>query len=139
MNHSTSLDKKKLALRFSGFFVGLAVLLWLPGEESSEIGVVFIAGLICVWLGFFLLLKKSPEGLLKHVIVGAGLGLFIAPLALLLMAIKTGLHGHGLPDFTNQQLLNVLSRTLIYSLAGLLLGAGIGLLRSTKKEFLHGN
>jgi len=131
------MDKKRLWLRFTGFFVGLAVLLWLPGEESGETGTLFIAALICTWMAVWLINKISPADknlLLKHLLIGIGYGLLIAPLGVFLMALKTGLHGHGLPDFTVHQLQAVLSRVPYYLVAGFMLGAGIGLLRSKLLE-----
>ncbi|MFN2265446.1 MAG: hypothetical protein ACK2UM_14385 [Anaerolineales bacterium] len=133
MDSTAPMDKSKIWLRFAGFFVGLAVFLWLPGEESSEIGAVVIAALICTWLAAMLFFKISPGDknlFLKHIFIGIGYGLLIAPMGIFLMAMKTGLHGNGIPDFTIHQLQSVLSRMPYYLVAGFMLGAGIGLLRS---------
>jgi hypothetical protein len=53
-------------------------------------------------------------------------------LAILLMAIKTGIHGHGTPDYTLDQMQDVFSRMPFFVLGGVLLGAGSGLLRTAK-------
>ena len=42
--------------------------------------------------------------------------------ALLLMAIKTGLHGHGTPDYTPEQMVRVLSLTPLWVVVGLVIG-----------------
>jgi hypothetical protein len=133
MDRTAPMGRSKLWLRFAGFFVGLAVFLWLPVEENSEIGAVIIAALICTWLAAWLFYKISPGDknlLLKHIFIGIGYGLLIAPMGIFLMAMKTGLHGYCISDFTIHQLQSVLSRMPYYLVAGFMLGAGIGLLRS---------
>ncbi len=58
---------------------------------------------------------------------GLAAGLGSGLLALLLMAVKTGLHGHG-PEFSPAEIAWVLRNTPVWSAAGLLGGGGLGLL-----------
>ena len=100
-------------------------------------GVLVMAGLICAWGGIWLLLRIDASGkltLLNHVLIGGGAGLLLVPLAILLMAIKTGIHGHGTPDYTVDQMQDVLSRMPFFALGGALLGAGSGMLGIAKKN-----
>jgi hypothetical protein len=71
----------------------------------------------------------APHYVLRHLLVGSLAGLAVTPLALFLMALKTGLHGHSAPDFTLEQMQMVLYRTPIWVAVGLLLGLGVALLR----------
>ena len=83
----------------------------------------------------WLLLRIGSSGkhtFLRHIVIGGGAGLLLVPLAILLMAIKTGIHGHGSPDYTLDQMQAVLSRMPFFVLGGALLGAGSGLLRTAK-------
>ncbi len=48
-------------------------------------------------------------------------------LTLIFMAIKTGLHAHG-PEFTRSELSWVLQQLPLWSISGLLLGLGVGLM-----------
>ena len=94
-------------MRFSGLLLGILVLVWLPVEESSVLGVLVIAGLICTWGGIWLLFKTGSyrrHGIVRHVLIGGLAGFFVVPAAITLMAIKTGIHGHGTPDFTVEQM-----------------------------------
>ena len=132
MKKSEAGNRSRTWLRFSGLLLGIITLVWLLVEESSNLGVLVIAGLVCTWGGIWLLLKVDADAISKvwiHLIIGGGAGLLLAPLAILLMALKTGLHGHATPDFTLFQMQLVLSRTPFFTLAGILLGAGGGLLR----------
>ena len=65
------------------------------------------------WLAALSLLGLAAE-------LGSGL------LALLLMAVKTGLHGHG-PEFSAGEIAWVLRNTPFWAAAGLLSGGGLGL------------
>ena len=133
MNLTATINKTKTWLRLTGFLIGVVVLVWLPIEERSELGVLLISGLICTWIGVWLLHKTDTEGrhvILRFLLVGGGAGLLLAPLAVLLVAIKSGIHGHGSPDFTVSQMQTVISRLPYFVLVGILIGAGSGLLRS---------
>ena len=135
MNDQAASNRSRTWLRISGLFLGIVVLVWLPFEESSELGVLVIAGLICTWFGIWLLSKTGPHVkhmLWRNVIVWGGMGLLLAPLAIFLMAIKTGIHGHGTPDFTADQMQAFVSRIPFFVLGGILLGTGLGLLRFAK-------
>ena len=58
---------------------------------------------------------------------GLALGLLFAPTTLIFMAIKTGLHGHG-AEFTRAEIEWLFDRIALWAAAGLLAGAGLGLL-----------
>lgn len=116
--------------------LGIMVLAWLPVEESSVLGALVVAGLICTWAGTWLLLKTDSyrkHGILRYILIGGGSGFLVALLAILLMAIKTSIHGHGVPDFTVEQMQSVLSRMPYFIVGGVLVGAGSGLLRAAKQ------
>jgi hypothetical protein len=129
--------KGKFWRRISGLILGIGILIWLPVEEQSELGVLIISGVICTWSAVWILrgpVENDRQILLRHGVVGVGAGLLLAPLAVLLMALKTGIHGHGTPDFTVGQMQLVLSRVPYFVLSGFLVGMGIGLWRLTKLD-----
>ena len=124
-------------MRISGLVLGIIVLVWVPFEEQSELGVLVISGTICAWTAVWILAKtidSDRQLILRHCLVGAGAGLAIAPTAILLMAIKSGIHGHGTPDFTVAQMQFVLSRTPFLILSGALVGLGSGLWCLSRKD-----
>ncbi len=117
--------------------LGIIVLAWLPVEESSVLGALVVAGLICTWAGIWLLLKTDSygkHGIFRYMLIGGGSGFLVALLAILLMAIKTGIHGHAMPDFTVEHMQSVLSRMPYFIVGGVLVGAGSGLLRAAKQD-----
>ena len=119
-------------LRFLALVLGIALLLWFPVEDVSQLSVVLFAALISAWLALRALLPVQPGGryyLVRHLLVGALAGLAVIPLALFFMALKTGLHGHSAPDFNTEQMQVLLFRTPIWIIVGLLLGLGGSLIR----------
>jgi hypothetical protein len=129
--------KGKFWLRISGLIMGIGILVWLPVEERSELGVLVISGSICTWSAVWLLIMpilNEKQLIMRHILVGTGAGLLLAPLSILLMALKSGIHGHGMPDFTVSQMQDILSRIPYFVLTGFLVGVGSGLWRLAMLE-----
>jgi hypothetical protein len=119
-------------LRYYTLFIGALLLIWLPFEDSNEQLATAFAAAICAGLAARLAVRwNSPEpaSLRNYIFLGTLAGLLVAPLTFLLMAIKTGLHGHLAPDFTGAQVIAVFLRTPVWALGGLLIGLGVGLWR----------
>ena len=137
MNKPAWIDRSRTWLRFCGFLLGILVLVWLPFEERSVLGVLLIAGLLCTWGGIWLLFRAGSYrkyGVVRYMLIGGLAGFLVVPVAILLMAIKTGIHGHGTPDFTVEQMQAVISRIPYFLFGGVLVGAGIGLLRTVNRD-----
>lgn len=118
-------------LRFLAFLLGVYLLLWLPVEDGNVTRVLFSAAAVNAWLALRYIVRlpaSAKNGLIRHLLVGLLAGLAVTPMALFLMAFKTGIHGHESPDFTAEQILAVIYGTPIWGCAGLLLGLGNGLL-----------
>jgi hypothetical protein len=129
--------KGKFWLRITGLILGIGVLVWLPVGERSELGVLVISGAICTLSAIWLLIKpvlNNKQLIMRNILVGTGAGLILAPLVILLMALKSGIHGHGTPDFTINQMQDILSRIPYFVLSGFLVGVGSGLWRLAKRE-----
>ncbi len=123
--------------RLTALLLGFGILIWLPVEDQSELGVLIASGAICTWIGARFLItapKKDWQLILRHALVGSGAGLILAPLAIILMAFKSGIHGHGTPDFSVAQMQSVLSRIPFFVLSGFLIGLGSGILRLAKRS-----
>lgn len=111
------------------------LLIWLPFEDPNEGWVIAYAGAICALAGMrYVLISANNRGQVwvRHVLAGLIAGLALTPVALLLMAFKTGLHIHDTPDFTAFQMARVVELTPIWVSAGLLVGLGSGLWRAAK-------
>lgn len=124
-------------LRISGFALGIITLVWLTVEDRDALAVLVISGLICSWIGIWLLVRIDSSNryvFWKHAGIGGGMGLLLAVLALILMALKTGIHGHGTPDYSVEQMRSVFSASPFFLLGGTLVGAGAGLLRTAQLE-----
>lgn len=107
--------------------LGILVLAWLPFEDHSPLGALTLAAGMCAWLAVRALrtpLQSNRQVWGRYALVGALAGLGVAPLALLLMAVKTGLHAHATPDYTAVQLQSTIGRILIFGVSGLLVGLG---------------
>ena len=128
---TTSRNSTPLRLRLIGFLLGGCFLFWAPFEDSITLFPIIFAIAIASWMAVFFVVKSKflrHKPILQYTFTGLVAGLAIAPLTLLLMAFKTGLHGHQNPDFNPQQALAVLYRTPVWLMGGLLVGLGLSLL-----------
>jgi len=120
-------------LRISALILGAALLVWLPFEDSSLAWIIIFSLAICT-LGIAYALTKfrlsQKRAWLYLPLTGIAAGAAITPVALSLMAFKSGVHGHGAADFTPAQVTSILQRTPIWAAGGLLIGLGASLWHS---------
>ena len=120
-------------LKWLTVIVGLYGLVWLSLEGAVGQVILLAVGIGLLGAGYAtqrLLGGKElapSRWLLLSAALGALLGLGIGLLVLILMAIKTGLHGHG-PEFTAAEIEWTISQIPLWTLAGLIAGLGLGLL-----------
>lgn len=112
-------------LRIMSILLGIAILLWIPFEDTGTIWVRLFGVLICT-LAAVAAGDRIPARMRQRwftwPVLGLTAGLLVTPAAFLLMAFKSGMHGHGNPEFTPAQVSSVLSSWPIWALAGLLAG-----------------
>jgi len=116
-------------IRNIGILIGAFILLWLPAEDISPLNTILISAVVGLWLSVWIRLQmgqKSNE-ITIDMTIGTLVGVAVPVIAVLLMVFKSGIHGHVSPDFSNQQLFEVLTRAYIWGTGGLLIGLGIGL------------
>jgi hypothetical protein len=119
-------------LRWTAFGLATLMLVWIPIEDTSILVAQLFSLAISLLLAVTWLNRRNPVRLWhgwEMPIAGAAGGLLTGPLALALMAFKTGVHGHGFPDFSPAQVQTVLTLALLWPPAGLLIGTGAELLR----------
>lgn len=109
---------------------GLAVLIWMSVEDTSVVPPVALGLSISLLVAAFQFRKNKTLhwGLLVTALFGAAVGLGTAFAAALLMLLKTGWHGHIVPDYPLGMLLDVLRRAPAWAAAGGLAGLGLGFL-----------
>ncbi len=107
--------------RYLGGFCVIALILWLPVEDTQVWLSAALALITCLWLGLRVLSSKRRFANWLLVAGGALLGAAAPLLAISLMAFKSGLHGHGFPDFTARQVWAMWSAIPFSLLAGSLL------------------
>jgi hypothetical protein len=114
------------AFRLAAFGLGVAVLIWIPIEDTTIWWVTLFSVLICTLAGGYAAVVFESRGGKSWFVfpfVGTIAGVLVTPLALFLMAFKTGIHGHGAPDFTPSQVEAVLQRFPVWVAIGFLVGA----------------
>ena len=124
-------------LRILGIFLGVGLFFWLSIEESGDVWVLSFSAAISALLAAQAWQRlKTRQGKPRYWLPLAGLlaGLLVTPLALLLMALKTGLHGHQGPDFSGSQILSVILRTPVWVISGLLIGVGLEIFRWSRNR-----
>lgn len=123
-------------LRLLSLLLGAILLLWVPLEDTHERWAILFAAAISL----LLVATAAPRiarlpGIARlghpwlEALLGCLAGLGVTPLGLFLMAFKSGIHGHGRPDFTPEQVLFIIQRWPVFVLSGLLIGLGLGLYR----------
>ena len=108
----------------------LVVFLWLPVEDTHLGWVLLISIILCSQAAFLVLKRRQAvKELQRWDFLWTALiaGLCVSPLALTLMGLKTGLHGHSASDFSASQVLTVLWLTPVWLVAGSFVGLGIAL------------
>jgi hypothetical protein len=118
-------------LRLLAILLGIILLVWVSIEDQSVTWAILFAAAICV-LAAAELITSSPlpqraRGWLVYPLAGVLGGAATAPIALLLMAIKTGIHGYAAPDYTPAQMSAVLAGFPIWVAAGAIIGLGAGI------------
>lgn len=124
-------------LRLTALLLGIYLLLWLSFEDKDVTRVLLSAVAVNAWIALRYLVRlpaSARKGILRQSLVGILAGLAVTPMALFLMAFKTGVHGHESPDFTAEQIFAVIRGTPVWAGAGLLLGLGSGLLHIAASE-----
>lgn len=103
---------------------------WLGIEDPGTITVLILAAVIltpiAIW-SFNRYIAPWPRSGARRfaaiLILGLLSGIVIAPLAILLMAVKTSLHNHVVPDFTRADVIEVIDSAPAWTLGALLLAA----------------
>jgi len=130
---ATSLRTHLLAI-----FGGTALFFWLPVEDATETYAILFSIFICTLLTALLLVRtKNLTSLPFHYFILSGIlaGTAVAPMTLLLIAFKTGLHAHPVPDYTYQQIISVIRRMPIWMSGGFFISMGLGIwLRSHRTQ-----
>jgi hypothetical protein len=117
-------------LRIAALLLGAALLVWLPFEDSSLVWIILFSLAICTLAAVYTLIKLhlgQKRAWLYLPLTGIAAGVAITPIALSLMTFKSGVHGHGSPDFTPAQVTGILQRTPLWAASGLLIGLGASL------------
>ncbi len=122
-------------LRLSGLVLGILLFAWLPFEDTTERWVILFSLALATWIATRLSILYPVQAsyfLPLQILTGTLAGLAVSPVALLFMAFKSGIHGHGIPDFTPAQVVDVLGRTPFWGGAGFCFGLGSALWRRAK-------
>lgn len=130
----------ELILRWFWIATGLSLAIWFAIEDRSLMLVTIEAALLSTGLGATgaarILSRLKPAGWRRTAWlagVGALTGTAWGPMALLLIAIKTSLHTHPVPDFTESDVVAILNRIPIWTVIGAVLGLGIGFLAMAER------
>jgi hypothetical protein len=104
-----------LWLRGVIFIFAVILIFWLPVEDATaETPFLFsiIAGSLLTLLASTKIHIPPCQLIwIRYPIAGVVTGFIIPFVAVLLMLFKSGLHGHGFPDFTTLQYISILQRT----------------------------
>lgn len=114
-----------LTYRFAAILVWGAILFWLPVEDQTTFAAQMFGLLLAGLLGLRQGLRWGGSTMPRAALTGLAAGAAVGPLAAGLMIVKSGLHSHGLPDFSIEDISLALARTPVFALAGLLMAVGL--------------
>ncbi|HUF38577.1 MAG TPA: hypothetical protein VMN57_08640 [Anaerolineales bacterium] len=120
-----SRERLQLDVRLGFLVLWVAILVWLPVEDTTPLYPRILATATSVLLALRGLLRFDRAGLLVTAGLGLVAGLLVNPFTAGLMVFKSGLHAHSAPDFSVATLAAVLADTPVFGLGGLLIGAGL--------------
>ena len=120
-------------LKWLTIIIAVYGIIWISLEGALIQVLLFSAGLTILSAGY--IVQKHMAGrkhslggwLILCAAIGCLAGLTFGLLALILMAVKTGLHGHG-PEFSPVEVSWVAWQIPWWAASGLIAGAGLGLL-----------
>lgn len=122
-----------LTLRWVWIAIGISWIMWIAVEDRGLTLVAIEAAVISAGLGasaaLQLISRIRPRGWRLAVwlaVIGALAGASWGPLAAVLMALKTSLHSHPIPDFEAADVALVLRWVPLWTGIGMLLGLGMG-------------
>ena len=118
-------------VRLFTILTGVALLVWVPLEDSSLNLTILFAYFMSTWLVSALFMRFKIPSLFSIINIGfAGIltGAIITPLTLFLMVLKIGLHAHLVPDYSYEQFISIINRTPIWFISGFLSGMGFGMI-----------
>lgn len=132
-NRPMRIPERIPGLKLLTFLLALYAVVWIALEGNLVRVLLLALGITVTGLGHGIQrlgagrTLSRPEWLLLGGLFGLLLGSGSALLALLLMALKTGLHAHG-PEFSQAQINWVLGQFPWWAAGGLLAGLGLALL-----------
>ncbi len=111
---------------------GVGILLWSGLEDKDASGAAAFGLITAVPLTMLLLRSRSPvkiNVLVNSSLAGSLIGALASVIAAALMLFKDLRHAHPFPDFPPMMILGMLERLPHWTVAGALVGIGVGLLR----------
>jgi hypothetical protein len=131
--------RHRLTLSLLGY--GLVLLVWLSLEDNGTLSVAVLGTGAALLFTLGWLLQRIggrelpvrlwfPGGIVLGGIIGAASSLMTT----LLMFFKTGWHGHAFADYPPEMLLAMLQRLPVWTLAGLLIGLALALMKLSLTE-----
>ena len=129
----TSVEITRLRLRGLSLALGVVILFWLPIEDTHLTFATMLAYAIC-FLGTPLVGNKWQLTSRMYPWAGFLGGLCVGPVSFMLMVFKIGLHNHGTPDFTLDQLFRLLFLAPTGAISGFLFGLGLHLYHISRRH-----
>jgi len=113
------------AARWGFLVMGGVLLFWLPIEDTNLAGVQIMALTLCLLAGIHYSKEISARnGIIPLTLYGLAIGSLAVPLAIFLMIMKNGLHGHATSDYSFADIREIFRLAPYWGFAGALIGLG---------------
>lgn len=125
--------------RIIGIILAIALLLWLPFEDT-ELTLVLVFSILLSSFIFINIFTRSKNAHRARgstfIITGFLAGFCVALIGILLVILKIGFHAHPTPDFNVAQIIYLVKLTPIFTLSGVLIGLGCYMVQRARVKTL---
>lgn len=134
-NRATDLPQSSWPKKIAWAVAGLVWFFWIGYEDRGLVAVLIVAAVIAVPVGFEAYVRwrvklgvSFRQSTLRGALAGTLSGALVGIIAILIALMKVSLHQHVPPDFSSGDILGLLNRIPVWSIAGLLIGSSLAMI-----------
>lgn len=134
-NHTTDLPQSSWSKKIAWAFAGLVWFFWIGYEDRGLVAVLIVSAVIAVPVGFEAYTRwrvklgvSYRQSTMRGALAGTLSGALVGIIAILIALMKVSLHQHVIADFSSGDILTLLNRIPVWSIAGLLIGSSLAMI-----------
>lgn len=140
-NQATDLPQFSWSKKIAWAVAGLVWFFWIGYEDRGLVSVLIVSALIAVPVGIEAYVRwrvklgtSFQQSALRGAFAGTLSGALVGIIGILIALMKVSLHQHVIPDFSSGDILALLNRIPVWSIAGLLIGSSLAMIMWDKEN-----